>query len=95
MKYTGKIKGFTLIELIVVISIIAIISLASYFPYAHHQKKVLLKQASREIAQSFSEARNFSLNGLNTGSGNLNVGLYIPQTATFLAYYTSTGAFDL
>jgi prepilin-type N-terminal cleavage/methylation domain-containing protein len=67
-------RAFTLIELMIVITIISIISLATYIPYAHHQKKTLIKQAAREITQSLSEARNLAINGLSTLSGaNLNV----------------------
>ncbi len=87
-------KWFTLIELMVVITIISMISLATYLPYAHHQKKVLLKQANREISQSLSEARNLATNGLDTGSGNLNVALYLDEQATQIVYYTSTGFID-
>jgi len=61
-------SAFTLIELIIVMTIIGIVSIATYFPYAHHQKKTLVAQALREIAQSLSEARNLALHGLDTGS---------------------------
>lgn len=88
-------KGFTLIELIVVITIIAIISLATYMPYAHHQKKVLLKQAAREISQSLIQSRNFALNWLNTWSGNVNVALYFDIEAEELIYYASTGSLNI
>jgi prepilin-type N-terminal cleavage/methylation domain-containing protein len=64
----NKIVAFTLIELIIVITIITIISLATYMPYAHHQKKTLIKQGAREITQSLSEVRNFALHGLSSSS---------------------------
>ena len=63
-----KCSAFTLIELMVVITIMSIVMFASYLPYAHHQKKTLLKQASREISQSLSDARNLAIHGLDTGS---------------------------
>lgn len=88
-------KAFTLIELIVVITIISIISLATYMPYAHHQKKVLLKQSAKEISQSIVQSRNLALNGLNTGWGNVNVGLYFDREAQDLIYYASTGALTI
>lgn len=62
MKIRG-IPAFTLLELMIVITIIGIISMATYMPYAHHQKKVLIKQATREISQSLSEVRNLAVNG--------------------------------
>lgn len=89
-------RAFTLIELMIVITIISIISLATYIPYAHHQKKTLIKQAAREITQSLSEARNLAINGLSTLSGaNLNVWVYFSQEATQIDYYTSAWTLDI
>ncbi|NDK10171.1 prepilin-type N-terminal cleavage/methylation domain-containing protein [Candidatus Gracilibacteria bacterium] len=79
--------GFTLIELLVVITILFIIMTMTYLPYAHHQKKTLLKQGAREISQSLSEARNFALHGLDTGAGNLSIGLYFAPGTTQIEYY--------
>jgi len=53
--------GFTLIELIVTISIIMILSLMTYFPYSHYQNKAKLKLASREISQSFYDAKSMAV----------------------------------
>lgn len=92
----NKKRAFTLIELMIVITIISIISLATYIPYAHHQKKALIKQAAREITQSLSEARNLAINGLSTFSGaNLDVGVYFSSGATQIDYYTATGGLDI
>lgn len=79
----------------VVITIIGIISLASYMPYAHHQKKVAIKTAAREISQSLSSSRNLAINGFNTGSGNVNVWLYFASWAQTLSTYTSTWTLNL
>lgn len=69
-------KGFTLIEFMVTITIFFIIATASYIPYSHYQRKWLLNQWVKEITQSLYEARNMSINGLNSGSGNVSVWLY-------------------
>jgi prepilin-type N-terminal cleavage/methylation domain-containing protein len=66
-------NAFTLIELMVVITIMGIIMFTSYIPYQYHQKKTALKLAAREVSQSLSEARNLALHGLDTGSGNLSL----------------------
>lgn len=58
--------AFTLIELMVVITIMSILMFASYIPYEHHQKKVTLRLAAKEISQSLSEARNLAIYGLDT-----------------------------
>ena len=92
----NKKRAFTLIELMIVITIISIISLATYIPYAHHQKKALIKQAAREITQSLSEARNLALNWLSTLSwSNFDVWIYFSSWATQIDYYTSTGTLDI
>jgi len=81
-------KAFTLIELIVVITIIGIISVSTYLPYAHHQKKVLLKQAAREISQSLRDARSLAINGLDSGSWNLNIALFLEPNSRDILYYS-------
>jgi len=80
--------AFTLVELIVVITIIGIISVSTYLPYAHHQKKVLLKQAAREITQSLRDARSLAINGLDTWSWNVNVALYLEANSRDVLYYS-------
>ncbi|MCH8518667.1 type II secretion system GspH family protein [Candidatus Gracilibacteria bacterium] len=80
----SPLKAFTLIELIVVITIMGIISLGVYLPYSHHQKKTIIKQATKEVSQSLSEARNLAIHGRSTGSGNLHVGLFFEDTHTLL-----------
>jgi hypothetical protein len=36
----------------------------AYVPYAHYQKKAKLRLASREISQSFYEAKNMAVSGI-------------------------------
>jgi prepilin-type N-terminal cleavage/methylation domain-containing protein len=80
-------NAFTLIELMVVITIMGIIMFASYIPYQYHQKKTALKLAAREVSQSLSEARNLALHGLDTGSGNLSLWLLFASGANQITYY--------
>ncbi len=87
--------GFTLIELMVVITIIGIISLATYMPYAHHQKKTLVKQAVKEVSQTLSESRNLAIHGLDTGSWNVYVWIDLIPWAKKIDYYTSTWGLNL
>lgn len=63
-------KWFTLIELIISITIFLILVVSSYMPYAYYQNKAKLKIATKEISQWIYEARKLSINGymINTGS---------------------------
>ncbi|MDD3793756.1 MAG: prepilin-type N-terminal cleavage/methylation domain-containing protein [Candidatus Gracilibacteria bacterium] len=74
-------KAFTLIELLVSITIIIILSLMTYLPYSHYQNKAKLKLASREISQSFYEAKNMAISGIKDISSNKSVGLYLTTEA--------------
>ncbi|MDR2411331.1 MAG: prepilin-type N-terminal cleavage/methylation domain-containing protein [Candidatus Peribacteria bacterium] len=57
-------KGFTLIELLISITLLFMLMMMAYVPYEHYQKKAKLKLASREIAQSFYEAKNMAVSGI-------------------------------
>lgn len=94
MKYK-QLGWFTLIELIVVITIVGIISLATYIPYAHHQRKTLVKQAVKELSQTLSETRNLAIRGLDTGSWNVYVWIDLVPWSTKVDYYTATGGINL
>ncbi|NVP17095.1 type II secretion system protein [Candidatus Gracilibacteria bacterium] len=71
-----KNKAFTLFELLVVISIIMTLMIVVYLPYSHYQNKAKLKLVSREISQSFYEARNMAVSGIKDITGNRSIGLY-------------------
>jgi len=81
---------FTLIEMLIVITIMGIISVSAFLPYAHHQKKVLVKQWVKEVSQTIAEARNFALNGLVSGSWNVFIALDFSSWATSIPYYVSS-----
>lgn len=94
MKYS-RYSWFTLIELMVVITIVGIVSLATYMPYAHHQKKTIVKQAVKEISQTLGESRNLAIHGLDTGSWNVYVGIDLLPWSRKIEYYTSTWSINL
>lgn len=70
-------KAFTLVELLVAITIIIILSLMTYIPYSHYQNKAKLKLASREISQSFYEAKNMAISWIKDINWNKSVWLYL------------------
>jgi prepilin-type N-terminal cleavage/methylation domain-containing protein len=55
-------KAFTLIELIITITIVAILTMLSYAPYNYYQNKSKLKITTREISQLLYESRNIAVN---------------------------------
>lgn len=54
---------FTLIELMVVITIFSILLISSYVPYAYIQNKTFLKIWAKDVSQSIYQARNLAING--------------------------------
>ncbi len=98
LTYFKNNKAFTLLELIVVITIFGIMLLATYIPYSYYQTKAKVKMAVKDISQNIYESRNMAINWYNEGSGSLSIGLFFdvitnPQTITFFSYpfsYTGT-----
>jgi len=87
-----KTKAFTLIELMITMSIFFILSLSTYLSYSHFQKKALLKQGVKEVVKTIYDARNLAINGLDSGSGNVSIGLYFdmrdPEKQNEILYYS-------
>lgn len=72
---------FTLIEMMVVITIFSILLLSSYVPYSYIQNKTLLKMGTKDISQSIYQARNLAINGLeNENKNNASVWVYFDTT---------------
>lgn len=59
-------KWFTLIEFMIVITIMMLVLLLSYAPYNLYQNKARVKLATREISQSFYEARNMAISWIQS-----------------------------
>lgn len=68
---------FTLVELIIAITIVVILSVVTYVPYSHYQNKAKLKLASREISQGFYEARNMASSWLKDVVWNRSIWFYL------------------
>ncbi|MDP2090088.1 MAG: prepilin-type N-terminal cleavage/methylation domain-containing protein [Candidatus Gracilibacteria bacterium] len=69
-------KGFTLIELMISITIIGILSVITYSPYSYYQNKASLKVTAREVSQLLYESRNMAINGAIANNGNVAIGVY-------------------
>ena len=72
-----KKKAFTLIELIVAMSIVGTLMMMTYLPYNHYQNKAKLKLSTREISQSFYEAKNMAVSWIRDLDWNTSVWLYM------------------
>ena len=75
-----KKKAFTLIELMIAITIIVILTMAAYAPYNYYQNKAKLKVATREISQLLSESRNMAINWAVSNSWNVSIGVYFDSS---------------
>lgn len=81
-------KAFTLIELMVAITIIWILSLAVYAPYSQYQTKARVNETAKSIAKSLSEARNFAINGVDYWSWNLSIWLYLDKDSEKITFFS-------
>jgi len=66
-------KWFTLIELMITITVIWIISLAAYAPYWYYEKKAKLRNTASLITQVLYEARNKAINWVVWINGNVSI----------------------
>lgn len=68
--------AFTLIELVIVITLFFILVSASYIPYSYYINKAKVRNTIKEISQSLYEARNMAINWTSSGS-NISVWIYM------------------
>lgn len=78
-KYT-KIKAFTLIELMVTITIMVLVWWATYMNFAYSQNKMNLKLTAKDISQALYNARNMAINWLDSSSWNVSVWVYFDNS---------------
>lgn len=76
MSYLNK-KAFTLIELMISITIVIILTLIAYAPYNYYQNKAKLKISVREVSQALHEARNMAINWVIWTNSNVSVWVYM------------------
>ena len=76
MNSKNKIAAFTLIELMVVITISVLLMVWIYAPYNYYSNKARLKMAKTQIAKTIYEARNMAIYWLNNQSKNKSIWVY-------------------
>lgn len=66
-------KGFTLVELMIVVTIIGILMAATYIPYKQFSTSAQVREAAEKLSQSLVSAKSYASNGysLLSGSGRI------------------------
>jgi len=86
-----KVNAFTLIELLVSMTILFSIMFLTYIPYNHYQNKAKLKLTSREISQSFYEAKTMAVSWVKDETNNRAMWIYIENVSwnnTYLTFFS-------
>lgn len=85
-------RAFTLIELIITITIIVLIWGATFMNFAYSQNKMNLKLTAKDVSQALYNARNMAINWLDSNSWNVSVWVYFDNSndnknkITFFSY---------
>lgn len=72
---------YSLIELIIAITIFVIISLIVFAPYGFYMNKAKVKHTNKELSQAIYEAKNMAINGTTTSSWNVSIWIYIEDNS--------------
>lgn len=67
---------FTLIELVIAITILVVVSMMIFAPYSFYMNKWKVKYTNKEISQAIYEAKNMAVNWSATQTWNISVWLY-------------------
>ncbi len=83
-----KIKGFTLIEVLVILSIITIMTISVFSNYGKNNEVFALERSSQKIAQDIRRAQEMATSGLESASSILGYGVYFSTSnpTSYLIY---------
>lgn len=76
-------KAFTLLELMIVVTILWIIATFSYIPYNFYQNKIKLNLSSNIFSQTFYEAKNLAISWIVGEDSNSSIWLYVSKEEDF------------
>lgn len=74
-------NAFTLLELLIVMTILWLMMTMAYVPYSNFQKKVQLKIASKQIAQILNTSRNKAIHWTDSSSWNLSIWIFFDSSS--------------
>lgn len=74
--------AFTLIELLITMTLFFLISILTYAPYNFYQKKLAVKTAGKQISQTILRAKNMALNGVVHYDENRSIWVYFDTSNT-------------
>lgn len=80
-------KWFTLIELMVAITIFFIMSTYTYVNYTYYQNITQVKLSLKDISQSINDAKNMAINWYQVWWKNQSIWLYLSWGSNELYYY--------
>jgi len=96
-----KNKGFTLVELLVVISIISLLSVVVFANYRVGEKQFALQRLAHKLAQDIRRAQAMTMGAVECPSGTNcagqippGYGIYLKQGDTFYKLYADTNPSD-
>lgn len=82
-------KWFTLIELIISMTIFFMLSLLTYVNYAFYQNIAKVRLSLKEVSQSINDVRNMAINWFDKNWVNQSVWIYFDKNdSNVLKYYT-------
>jgi len=87
-----KQKGFTLIELIIVMVIIVILSTLVLANYRDGQKRYALVQSAQQLASDLRRAQNMAMNGIGITATRQGYGIYTQKDRTYYLIYSNSNA---
>lgn len=82
---------FTLIELLISITIFITISVMAFAPYGFYMNKAKVKFTNKELSQVIYEAKNMAVNGSAYLSWNISVWLFIDNSSVNKNSYSLLG----
>lgn len=88
--YPIKRKGFTLIEMLVVMSIVALLSVLILAQYRYAQKQYALQQAAEKLASDIRRAQNMAISGAGITQNIYGYGIYLKKDDSTYTLYADT-----